>query len=61
MTERKRFQKQNLNSDDYKKIEEGTKLIKTTVKLGAGAFFLGNLIKKYGSEFINGINKLRKI
>ncbi len=60
MEERKRFQNQTLNSEDYEKTEEGAKLVKDGGKLLMGIVFVGGLIKKYGPEILKGVNKIRK-
>jgi len=59
MQERKRFQNQTLNSEDYEKTEEGAKAVKnggailTAVAVGVG--------KKYGPALLKNLSKLRKI
>ncbi len=61
MEERKRFQNQTLNSEDYEKTEEGAKALKEGgALLGAAALFIG-LAKKYGPGIIKAISKIRKI
>lgn len=61
MSERKRFQNQTLNSEDYEKTEEGAKALKNGGKiLGAAALFVG-VGKKYGPALLKNLRKLRKI
>lgn len=60
MEERKRFQNQMLNSEDYEKVEEGARALKDGGKLlGAAVLFIG-VAKKYGPAIIKNINKIRK-
>ena len=61
MVDRKRFQNQTLNSEDYEKTEEGAKALKNGGKI-AGAFVLTfGLAKKYGPGLIRSISKIRKL
>ena len=61
MADRKRFQNQTLNSEDYEKTEEGAKALKNGGKiLGAAALLIG-VGKKYGPAFLKNISKLRKL
>ena len=61
MADQKRFQKQELNSEDYEKTEEGAKMLKTTSKVVTGIVVVVGVIKKYGPEMLKGINKIRKL
>ena len=61
MADQKRFQKQELNSEDYEKTEEGAKMLKTTSKGGTGIVVVVGVLKKYGPEMLKGINKIRKL
>ena len=61
MADQKRFQKQELNSQDYEKTEEGAKMLKTTSKVVTGIVVVVGVLKKYGPEMLKGINKIRKL
>lgn len=61
MADQKRFQKQELNSEDYEKTEEGAKMLKTTSKVVTGIVVVVGVLKKYGPEMLKGINKIRKL
>lgn len=61
MADQKRFQKQELNSEDYEKTEEGAKMLKTTSKVVTGFVVVVGVLKKYGPEMLKGINKIRKL
>ena len=61
MADQKRFQKQELNSEDYEKTEEGAKMLKTTSKVASGFVVFVGVLKKYGAEMLKGINKIRKL
>lgn len=61
MADQKRFQKQELNSEDYEKTEEGAKMLKTTSKMVTGIVVVVGVLKKYGPEMLKGINKIRKL
>lgn len=60
MSERKRFQNQTLNSEDYEKIEKGAKAVKegSAILATAGLFF--GVCKKYGPSLLKNIKNLRK-
>ena len=58
MSERKRFQNQTLNSEDYEKIEEGAKAVKNGGAILATAVI--GVCKKYGPALLKNINKLRR-
>ncbi len=61
MEERKRFQNQTLNSEDYEKTEESAKALKYGgAILGSAAFFFG-VIKKYGPVLLKSLCKIQKI
>lgn len=61
MADRKRFQNQTLNSEDYEKTEEGAKALKNGGKiLAALALFVG-VGKKYGPALLKNISKIRKL
>lgn len=60
MAERKSFQSQTLNSEDYKEIEIGAKALKTGIILSAAALFIG-VSKKCGPALQKNLSKLRKI
>ena len=59
MEERKRFQNQTLNSEDYEKTEEGAQAVKNG-GLAALALAVG-VGKKYGPALLKNLSKLRKI
>ena len=61
MADQKRFQKQELNSEDYEKTEEGAKMLTTTSKVATGFVVFVGVLKKYGPEMLKGINKIRKL
>lgn len=61
MADQKRFQKQELNSEDYEKTEKGAKMLKTTSKVVTGIVVVVGVLKKYGPEMLKGINKIRKL
>lgn len=61
MADQKRFQKQELNSEDYEKTEEGAEMLKTTSKVVTGIVVVVGVLKKYGPEMLKGINKIRKL
>lgn len=61
MTERKRFQNQTLNSEDYVMIEIGAKAVKTGGKILGIAAVSGLMFKKYGNRIIKSLGKIRKI
>ena len=61
MADQKRFQKQELTSEDYEKTEEGAKMLKTTSKVVTGIVVVVGVLKKYGPEMLKGINKIRKL
>ena len=60
MEDRKRFQNQKLNSEDYEKTEEGAKLLKRFGGLFAAFALLGRALKKYCPEIIKSIRVLIK-
>ncbi len=60
MEERKRFQNQTLDSEDYERTEEGAKALKNSgILIGACAVVIG-LFKKYGPELLRSIDQIRK-
>ena len=61
MEERKRFQDQTLNSEDYEKTEEGAKAVKNGGALLAAVAVAFGVGKKYGPELLKNINKIWKI
>lgn len=52
MTEKKRFQSQTLNSDDYKKTEDDVMVSKSMAIIGGAAAGLFLAVKKYGPNII---------
>ena len=54
MAEKKRFQKQSLNRDDYVKIEEGAKAAKG---LAAAAVAVG-VFARYAPKVLNSVRKI---
>ena len=61
MAERKRFQTQTLNSEDYATTEKGAKAMKTGGIILSVAVPAGVMVKKYGRRVIKSLGKLRKI
>lgn len=61
MEERKRFQNQTLNSEDYEKTEEGAKALKNSGALAAAVAVAFGVGKKYGPALLKNLSKLRKI
>lgn len=61
MTERKRFQTQTLNSEDYATTEKGAKAVKTGGKILGIVAVSGLMFKKYGNHIIKSLGKIRKI
>lgn len=61
MAEKKRFQNQKLNSEDYEKTEEGAKALKNGGKILGVVVLAVGVVKKYGPSLIKNINKIRKI
>lgn len=60
MADQKRFQAQNLNSEDYEKIESGAKAVKEGgIILSALAVFVVG-VKKFGPSFIKSVSKVFK-
>ncbi len=61
MEERKRFQKQTLNSEDYEKTVQGAQAIKNGgIVLSAVALVVG-VGKKYGPKLLMNISKFLKV
>lgn len=60
MEERKRFQHQTLNSEDYKKTEEGAQAVKNGGKIIAALALVIGVGKKYGPALLKNLSKLRK-
>lgn len=60
MEEKKRFQNQNLNSDDYEKTEAGAKALKEGGVIVGGFLFLGGIIVKYGPGLLKNAAKVFK-
>ncbi len=61
MEEKKRFQNQKLNSEDYEKTEEGAKALKSGGTLLGVAVLAVGVVKKYGPSLIKSLSKIRKI
>ena len=61
MEERKRFQNQTLNSEDYEKTEEGAQAVKNGGKVLAGLALAVGFGKKYGPALLKNLSKLWKI
>ena len=61
MEERKRFQNQTLNSEDYEKTEEGAKALKNAGKIAAAFALLVGVGKKYGPALLKNLSKIRKL
>lgn len=60
MSEKKRFQNQTLNSDDYKKTEEGAGKIKVSMIVTGTIAVTGALIKEYGPKIVKGVRSFFK-
>ncbi len=60
MATKKRFQKQELNSNDYEKTETGAKLVKNGMKITGTLSLAFITIKKYGPEFARGLKRVIK-
>ena len=61
MEERKRFQHQTLNSEDYEKTEEGAKAVKNGGAILTAIALAIGVGKKYGPALLKNLSKLRKI
>ena len=60
MADRKRFQNQTLNSEDYEKTEKNAKSLKNGGEiLGAAVLIIGGF-KKYGPVILKTLSKIRK-
>ena len=60
MEEKKRFQSQKLNSEDYEKTEEGAKALKNGGALLGAFVVVAGAAKKYGPRLIKNVSKLIK-
>ena len=60
MSEKKRFQNQTLNSDDYKETEDGAETLKNGMKLAAFLVPAGLALKKYGPKLLKGVMSILK-
>lgn len=58
MSEQKRFVNQTLNSNDYKKVEDGADMVKGVIGIACVLATSGAVIKKYGPKVIKGIKTL---
>lgn len=61
MEEKKRFQNQTLNSDDYEKTEKGAKAVKKGGAFLTALAVVVGVSKKYGPALLKNLSKLRKI
>lgn len=61
MVERKRFQNQTLNSEDYEKTEKAAKRLKNGGKILGAAVVVIGVAKKYGPGLLKNFGKVRKI
>lgn len=61
MADRKRFQNQTLNSEDYEKTEEGAKAVKNGGAILTAVALAVGVGKKYGPALIKNISKIRKL
>ena len=61
MEERKRFQNQTLNSEDYEKVEEGAKAVKNGGAILTTLLLVIGVGKKYGPALLKNLRKLRKV
>lgn len=61
MAEKKRFQNQKLNSEDYENTEEGAKALKNGGKILGTLVLAVGVAKKYGPQLIKNISKLKKL
>ncbi len=60
MEERKRFQNQTLDSEDYEKIEEGAKAVKNAGAIATALAALVGVSKKFGPALLKNLSRLRK-
>ncbi len=60
MEDQKRFQAQNLNSEDYEKTESGAKAVNDGVKILAALGPFVYLVKKCGPSFLKNASKIFK-
>lgn len=60
MADQKRFQVQNLNSEDYEKTELGAKVVKDGSKILSALAILGFVGKKYGPSLLKNVTKIFK-
>lgn len=58
MATQKRFQKHELNSNDYEKTEIGAKVVKNGIKITGTLSLAFITIKKYGPEFVKGVKRV---
>ena len=61
MEDRKRFQNQTLNSEDYEKVEEGAKALKHGAKILAAFAFAFGVDRKYGPALRKSLRKIFKL
>ncbi len=60
MADQKRFQAQNLNSEDYEKAESGAKVVKDGGKILAALWAFGYVGKKFGPSLLKNASKIFK-
>ena len=61
MKDRKRFQNQTLDREDYGKYEDGAEVVKNGGVILAGLVVAVGALTKYGPELLKNFSKLRKI
>ena len=61
MEERKRFQNQTMNSEDYARTEEGAKAVKNGSAILTALLLAVGVGKKYGPALLKNLSKLRKV
>lgn len=60
MSEKKRFQNQTLDSNDYKKIEDGAETIRVGLKIATALCTSAVVIKKFIPKFVKGVDSIFK-
>jgi hypothetical protein len=60
MSEKKRFQNQTLNSDDYKKTEDEAETLKDGITVAAILVLAVPALKKYGPKLLKGVASIFK-
>lgn len=61
MAERKHFQSQKLDKEDYSAAEAGAKVVKDGGKIILVGGLMLTVVKKYGPEVVKQLRRLRKL